>query len=302
MKRDRSFEGVIDEEYKKLVKLELHPTMNKLVMKLVMPYIFPGFYGSSCNFAFRSYLSLNQTCRALRYWTVLRRWIAWLCPISMRPHFKSLSYPCLLTIKETMDMQGKICKLVNGGLEDEASVMSMKIASIFQNDGSHNFELELGEVSFFNTFQVTSRKGQKQFTTICYVASSFEEMVLFCFAAMNEKKIEKENVQFACFAGWKDISKFIIFSEDKKATFMDRYLLGRLKEIGFSAPQDWAFTKNIIPKHCHQFFWELCDTQGKRKAGYSTFERLQMFVKFWFPTDIIDLRGKTAFELEIIFN
>jgi hypothetical protein len=291
-------------------KTPLNPDVSlyhKQIFSLVFPYVFPGSYLDQ-RLAFRTFLALAGTCQALRYWNLLRRWIGWLSPVNSRPLLQKHGFPVCMRISQIENFQKRAANLIQGldvykGHSDPIYCARALNAAASLETGMEkekiqsNFELDVGGVPFFNIIECyTVTEDMKSCNTTIYLAPTFAEMVLFCHAALSHKAIGQKIRMFACIPVWEKSQGFIHFSDSGKVAFMNRYLLGRLRKIGMTAPQDVGFLSGPLPQSAYAFFCHHCDTSGRR-SKLTIADRLTAFVEGWFPRTIHPLNEDEARKL-----
>lgn len=297
-------------------KTPLNPEISlyhKQIFFLAFPYVFPGAYLDQ-KLAFRTYLALAGTCQALRYWNLLRRWIGWLSAVNSRPLLQKHGFPVCMRISQIESFQRQAANLIQGldvykGHSNAIYCARALNAAAPLETGvektQSNFELDVGGVPFFNIVECyTVSDEMESCNTTIYLAPTFAEMVLFCHAALSHKSTGKMKRMFACIPVWEKSQGFIHFTENGKIAFMNRYLLGRLRKIGMTAPQDVGFLTGPLPQSAYAFFCYHCDTSGRR-SKLTISDRLTSFVEGWFPKIIHpaneDEAQKLAYDLRIKF-
>jgi hypothetical protein len=259
----------------------------KVVFQLVLPYVFPGFYADDWKTAFKTYLALMGTCKGLRYWNFLRRWVGWLSDQGVRPLLKSNSVPVPLSMVEMVDYQCLIGRIVekHSAWRGIASpcVTSRRLLNHFREGyGDTNFEFSLAGIPFWNLFDIDTE--HRDVKTLCFVAPTFAEMALFCYAAVREPRSRYSS--YLVVPGWVHREKdFFYFEDATKDRFMQKFMLGRLKAIGQVAPPDSGFALKALPNTAYSEFCSICDTSGKRSSS-SPLVRLERFVQKWYPLSL----------------
>lgn len=304
MKRGRD---TVSEEMKSLpVKKKdlIYNAYGKQAFWLVLPFIFPGFYGDDNELAFRTWLGLAGTCRRLRYWEMLRRWIAYVCPTKERDRIIPHGFPLRLLLSElkgyyekavmplTTSRHFENCSFVcfsaylldfhnNRQFEEKAPL------TIQDNQPpklSSNFCCTVADVPFFNCITVFAGVDKKR--VLVYLAPSFAEMVLFCYACMADRTENNVDQWYCCVPMWKKKpGDDILFSRAKRETFLKKSLLGKLRRIGNTAPLDYGFTHGSLNRTAFSHFMGICDTSGS-KVHTTPHDRLISFVKQWFKQDV----------------
>lgn len=279
-----------------------------LHFQLILPYLFPGYYGKDWRLAFRTALALCGTCVKLRYWNVLRRWVAYLAPDNVKKNLRTHSFPCSATLAEMDATQMRCQRLLedNGYLNDAfhptftSQIVLNNFWKVNQSNKSYQarqqMEIHLGGSSFHGMVRcdVNTHGAVRDRVIHCFPASDFSEMVLFAYAATRDNPPLK-NVAYCLIATWKTQKyEFIYFSEEEKLKFRDRYLLGRLKRIGLTAPQEIGFHHGQLPETSYSWFCRHCDTTGTRNR-LSMEERLHNFVSTWFPNKIRPAENEREF-------
>lgn len=307
MKRGRE---TVSEEMQSLpVKKKdlVYNAFGKQAFWLVLPFIFPGFYGDDNELAFRTWLGLAGTCRRLRYWEMLRRWIGYVCPKDLGSRIGSHGFPRRLLLADLRDHYGLavmpmrmsrhfndctfVCfsayllDLHNNRQFEEKALTTKKEDQTPKL--TSNFSCTVAEVPFFNCITVFARKeGADEKRVLVYLAPSFAEMVLFCYACMADQTENNIDQWYCCVPMWKrKPGDEILFSRAKRATFLKKSLLGKLRRIGNTAPLDFGFTHGSLSRTAFSHFMESCDTSGS-KVHTTPHDRLTSFVKQWFKQDV----------------
>lgn len=256
------------------------------VFLLILPYLFPGWY-DEWPLAFRTYLSLCGTSRSLRYWNVLRRWVAYLAPDRMKLQLASHSFPCGPRLIDYQKFQLHCYELlrIEGAVEDENPVFNSEaLGSNFflktNYEEGAQMETEIGGSPFFGLVRCECRAK----TIRCFFARTFSEMALFVYAACNHVTDNPED-GWLVVAQWKT-TKFeaVYFTVGNREHMLERYLLGRLKRIGLTAPQEIGFHEGSLEWTAYAWFCKHCDTTGTR-SKITPAQRLRNFVVTWFPTN-----------------
>ena len=147
------------------------------------------------------------------------------------------------------------------------------------------FVYTLANIPFFDL----GRRMGDPHQFLCFIAPSFAEYALFCYAVC------KDPDGWALFTGieimpqWKHkdgdcVSFFRKLLDD----FRDRKMLGKLRKIGNTAPLDYGFTNGSLEETSYSFFCKVCDTNGSHKK-MKPIDRLELFVKGWFPTTLFSV-------------
>lgn len=304
MKRGRE----TDEEMEvvPIKKKELESNMfSKKFFWMALGYLFPGFYGDNNFLAFRTWVALAGTCRRLRYWEQLRRWIAYVTPVSFAARMLSHGFPRRFLLKDlsnfqTMAIQPLIESRHFGQFEYLAFssyVLDMhnngqfnkKIENPLENHDNlrprSDFDCTVGQIPFFNCITVWATVRQEKRNVLVYCAPTFAEMVLFCYAAMSDTTAYAIPQWFCVIPLWKHkAGDTILFSSEKRETFLQKSLLGKLRRIGHRAPQDYGYTNGSLQHTANSYFQELCDTSGS-KVHTTPQDRLALFVRRWFKQD-----------------
>lgn len=289
----------MDRPLKKQKRLDVSSLYSVTIFRLALPFLFPGSYGFNVLQAFRTYLALCGVCAKLRYWNILRRWVGYLCPPRLRAALKSHSFPVTTSLNEmnefqlrARDLLSEVAPFTNVHQYNFSSYWLLN--NFFDHEAKREMDLVIGGIPFFNVVQceTVSRSGKQRI--ICFLAPSFAEMVLFCYAACLSG--QKDLYYFAV-ANWKTSSRYeSVLIEGKSAErFLNRYLLGRLKRVGLTAPQELGFVAGQLPQTAYSWFSNLCDTNGTR-SKMSPKLRLHNFVSSWFPQnfDLTEEQAKNA--------
>jgi hypothetical protein len=279
-------ENVIDHSF-------VHPPSvhDKRMFLLVLPWLFPGFYGDEPFVAFRTYLALAGTCRQLRYWNFLRRWVGWTSPPHLRARLRSHSFACPMTALESfeithrtrMDLAARLnIPLLNITLQSRW-ILSALCEGVNENS---NFELDVFGTPFFNVLDCEIAVVGR--TATCFFANTFAEMVLICYAVCHSAPHPDGNHGYFIMADWKTPNAkgdSLFFLDSEKGNFLRRFLLGRLMRLGVTAPHEIGFTQGSLETTAFAHFAKTCDTSGRRNH-LEPQERLDLFVTQWFPTEL----------------
>lgn len=279
----------------------------KQIFELVFPFLFPGHYEFEAPLCFRTYLALAGTCRRLRYFNLLRRWIGFLCPTRLTHRLWSHSFPVCIAFREVAILQASVATRLTSlkhfqkidspfysylGLENHFGALRSEYSS---------FHITIGEIPFFNVFKCddpasVTRVGWR---TFIYLAPTFAEAVLFCYACLSHPA--DFNYGYVVLPMWKCKEKDIIhFLDNKKDTFLHKKLLGGLKKMGNTAPIEIGFSHGGLPHTAYSLFCLLCDTSGSKRSVAPTV-RLENFVKAYYPKRLMSRNPDDACE-EIPIN
>lgn len=297
-------------------KMETNMT-SKLLFKLVLPYLFPGFYGEENFLAFRTFLALAGTCKRLRNWEQIRRWIGYLAPIGARDLMIEHNFPIRLWLAELRQEHGAVTDLLH--LQKDFTGRELIVCSSFMirqgfEFGTHgleddyyiphsDFDISISGIPFFNSLKVYSKRQfaddeSNCLTCMVYLAPSFAEMVLFCYAAMSDRICDDK--YYMCVPLWKaKDGDFVFFSQKKRETYLQKALLGKLRKIGNTAPLDNGFTTGKNPHTAFSYFMEECDTSGS-KTHTSPASRLAKFVTTWFKQHCFPLTESEKPKYELL--
>lgn len=273
----------------------MRPYMKRM-FQLVLPFLFPGYYGEDHSLAFRTFLALAGVCRGLRYWNFLRRWVAFTSPPRLRDHLRSHSFWTPLKPSEINEEQ-EILRLELARRDELIDVpfpifRSCWLKNAFCREqlpaNAGNYEMDIGGNPFYDVIECICDSNDSVLmnrTVICFRAASFSELCLFVYSTCFEGTDDfGANDSFLIHCGWKvpDREGFFHYRVEDTASVMQRRLLGWLRRVGSYAPQEVGFHCGSLPTNSFGLFLQLANTQGKR-GGKSPFERLEQFVHQWFP-------------------
>lgn len=278
----------------------------KLLLKLVLPWLFPGHYDCGWQ-AFRNYLALCHTCCTMRYWNWLRRWIGYLTPLNLRSRMRSHGFFCPVDNICAFERQVLAIKKKYTLLPvNEADMMFATGSAAAQWSGmscDSNFERNIGGSPFFNmTYLFPFHVAD--LPTLCFLAPSFPEMVLFCY---NVLAFPPQPYNYIVAADWKTGPEpdYLYFSGNDIESSA-RIILGRLRRFALTAPQDFGFLNGSMPTTAQIWFDLTCNT-NRTKNSRTPSERLGDFVRGWFHIELFLERGwsvtpKWAYEIEMKFE
>lgn len=298
-----SEERDVQESREQVVRLK---PWRKTIFYLVLPHLFPGHYDGDVELAFRTYLALNGTCRRLRYWNFLRRWIGWLCPAGRREVLRAHSFSTPLFMHEIGDVEQTIFDL----MEQEALCPDVpnpvfQPTALMRATSGSNFDIDFFQIPFFNVIECVCASHRSAFdrTIWCFYVTSFAEMVLAAFAlvSMPARNNRDSYLLVGSWKGPKDKPPYLWFEDTGKQRFLNKFLLGRLKRVGLLAPQEVGLTQGSLPTSSYGWFVKTCDTSGSRQKQ-TPLERLQTFVSGWFWHRLDMNSGKPAYDFEINFS
>lgn len=298
--------------------------MEKLLFRLVLPYLFPGFYGHDHRLAFRTYLSLAGVCARLRYWNFLRRWVAFTCPPKLRDRLRSHSFWTPLKPDEIDAEQ----KRMRQALEDRDELMDVGnpifrscylknafcAASGDQRFG--NYEKDVGGNPFYDVIEClctsTDNRGLwRDRTILCFRAASFSELCLFvysmCFADEGDTAHDDRSpvTAYLLHCSWRvpdGHNAFFLCQKSQIMSVVNRRILGWLRRVGSYAPHEIGFHQGRLVTNSYGLFFELSNTNGKR-GGKTPFGRLEQFVHEWFPMELFGANPvRPAYEIPMIFE
>ena len=256
---------------------------HRIIFQLILPYVFPGAYKSYV-VAFKSFLALAGVCAQLRYWNLLRRWIGYLCPADLRSKMKDHSFPVFLGFTGLEEFQEKanriLCRDKIIGIFSPATFASFWVLNgFFQNNQSLEMDYTLGSVPLFNIAQCDI-EGQGKI--LIHHADTFSEFALFCYVA-STCEIPEDVIGFLAVVSWKTEKYDSIYIEAAdRERFAQRTLVGRMKRIGMTAPQEIGFHQGQLPCTSFSWFIQHCDTNGNRKK-IAPLQRLSHWAQTWFP-------------------
>lgn len=260
-----------------------------IVFNNVLPYLFPGIYDDDWELAFWTYFALAGTCRKLRYWYFLRRWIGYLCPERYLRALLDHDFPVHMGLEHGREVQRHFLGLVRRReivrpFADITAMSQYMINSVFEpHDLTGGFERVFADIPLYNLVKITGTREDEEM--ICFYAQTFAELVLAAYAICEAGKTVKKTT-YLLFPAWKTAEKFpyIYFRDEEKKDFQARHLIGRLKHIGMTAPYDHAFAIGTAPCTAYMWFCEICNTSGTRTKKKPA-KRLMEFVASWFPTE-----------------
>lgn len=274
----------------------------KKVFWLVLPFLFPGHYDDNNFEAFRTWLALAGTCRRLRYWELLRRWISYVAPTT-RLCFRLCQhgFPRRLLLLDLRAYHEEVVAPLKSSRHFDDFVFIVFASYILDMNNNifpanvhkeigwrwkSDFDITLGQIPFFNCMSVKASHDRSHKYVLVYLAPSFAEMVLFCYAAMSDTRDEPEFEEwFLCIPLWKHkVGDEILFAKKKRETYLKKSLLGKLRRIGNTAPLDYGFTNGSLQRTAFSYFMEACDTSGS-KSHTTPHNRLTQFVQTWFKQD-----------------
>lgn len=272
-------------------KLKRTYALEKDAFVHVLPFLFPGFYGHDRWLAFRTFLALTGVCRATRYWNLLRRWVAYLTPMHLRKRLKLHSFSCVDYDLWTKSLDDECIELLRTevGLDATASVLQIIPDDHYRLFFGHKqhvsqMDVDVGGIPFFNVMLCSV--SEPRCDVRCFYAGSFAEMVLFAYAVCKHVGAGPDD-GWLLIATWK-VNKYrtIYIKERDKDRLLNRSLLGRLKRIGMTAPQDAGFHNGGMEWTQFGWFCKHCDTTGTRNKA-SPMERLEQFVITWFRPSLM---------------
>lgn len=282
----------------------------KDLLRLVLPYVFPGHYERDYLLAFKTFLALSGTCRKLRYWNALRRWIGWLSPLGVRRLLQTHSFPVPMTREEYLPVQDRIHRYLemHGEIPDAARVdfMSRIVANaqtVSNESVSSNFEADFAGIPFFDVIDcyVRSPNKEEERRIVAFRPSTFAELVLFCYAVLTRPLVDASAVLIVC--GWKTVDDGIMYVKERdRQRFLKNSCLHRLSGMGLTAPTEIGFERGPLPTTAYAFF-EKKSTEGNHKNKYSE-RRLEEFAHRWYPSELFHdgAKFKAAYNFDIIFE
>jgi len=264
-----------------------------MIFKYVLPYLFPGQYDEDWKLAFWTYFALAGTCRKLRYWYFLRRWIGFLCPESHREALLSHGFPVFIAIEYGREVQLHFLRLLRRksivAPDDQINGMTQFMLNNWTPNTEDNGGMEkiFADIPLYNLIRITvhPKRGERDSEVLCFYAQDFSELALAAYAICEEAE-QDVNVTYLLYPSWKVGEKFpyIMFHEHEKKRFRSTHLLGRLRTLGMTAPYDECFTIGTAPHTAYTWFCELCTTSGQRSKK-SPAQRLETFVASWFEKE-----------------
>lgn len=310
MKKAREKKRPREDESEVIVPLKKQPTepnyYAKQIFELVFPFLFPGQYEWNAPLCFRTYLALAGTCKSLRYFNVLRRWIGFLCPTSLTHRLWSHGYPVCIAFREVPLMQSMVSERLMA-IEHFKKIRSPFFSYLglekhfgFFSEYS-SFHVTLGEIPFFNVFKCEDPGSRTHvgWRTFVYLAPTFAEAVLFCYAALSHPS--DFNNGYAVLPMWKCKKKDTIhFFDSKKETFLKKKLLGGLKKMGNTAPIEVGFSHGGLPETAYSLFCLLCDTSGSKRS-VEPVVRLENFIKAYYPKRLFDDNHCSAIPIKFVY-
>jgi len=286
--------------------LALASRQPKLLFQLILPYLFPGLYDCAW-LAFRTYLSLSQTCCTMRYWNWLRRWIGYLTPLNLRTKMRSHGFFCPVDNIRAFEREVlRIKKSYTLMAVNEADMLFASGSTAAQWSGmtcDSNFERNIGGSPFYNmTYLFPFHVAD--LPTLCFLAPSFAEMVLFCY---NVIAFPAQTYNYIVAAEWKTgVEPSYLYFSGNDIESSSRIILGRLRRFALTAPLDVGFHSGSMPITSQIWFDQTCNT-NRTKNSRSPTERLGDFVRGWFHMEPFPNRGwsvapKWAYEIEMNFE
>lgn len=279
---------------RRVLKAErLEVNIDKLLFDLVFPWLFFGCY-SDRFLAFRTLLALTGTCRQLRYFQNLRRYVAFLAPSIMRERLSDHGFPVPAPTSKWLQA------LQNGEFGTGTVLYLWEEALCAVNP----FERTWLNVPFYSLAKVCNPNGR---ISLVHMPASFGELCLFSYCiieASNEELLGFDSI--AIFPQWKTADPRIIEMEVKlRQNYAKRFLLAKLTRIGTTAPIDKEFTTGALKETAYSLFTKMCNTNGK-KDKKKPLERLKQFVESWYPmvrhsVGPADL-SRRAYEFDMEFN
>lgn len=282
----------------------------KDLLRLVLPFVFPGHYERDYLLAFRTFLALSGTCRKLRYWNALRRWIGWLSPLGARGMLRAHSFPTPLSADEYLPVQDRVHRYLemHGGIPDAARVdfISRTVANAQAVSGEQsNFEADFAGIPFFDVIDcyVRSPNKEEERRVVAFRPSTFAELVLFCYAVLSRPISEKKDDAVIIACGWKTVDDGIVYVKERdRLNFVNKSVLSRLSKLGTTAPPEIGFERGSLPLTAFAFFLTLAEKRSHNNKYPLT--RLEQFVHRWYPSELFHdgAKFKAAYNFDIIFE
>lgn len=289
----------------------------KTLFKSVLPYLFPGNYDRNYFLAFKTFLALSGTCRKLRYWNSLRRWIGWLSPLSMRGMLRVHSFPVPMTSDEYLPVQDRVHRYLemHGEIPDAARIdfvsRTVSNAQVTEVEGPRsNFEVDFAGIPFFDVIDcyVRSPNKEEERKIIAFRPSTFAELVLFCHAALSAPLSTKKDDAIIVVCGWKTVDDGVIYIKERdRQNFVKKSVLGRLSKLGTTAPAEIGFERGSLPLTSFSFFLILAEKRSHNNKYPMT--RLEQFAHRWYPYELYpteqlkdNKKFKPAYNFDIIFE
>lgn len=285
MKRVRSL--LLHEEVEReIIILQEKTKADRTTFKLILPFLFPGYYSWDTRLAFRTYLALAGVCRVLRYWNLLRRWIGWTSPVEIRENLRSHSFTSPLWGDDYLNYTKIVEKQLRSYIVGDVPVRftSQWIASALSMDEvwNSNFEIDLNDIPFWDCVEARMENS----IILCFRVTSFSELVLLMYAILKHDVDEQNG--WCIITDWKaekESQKTLFFWEFDKERYFTRSALGKMLKRGQYAPQEKGFTNGSLPVSSYIWFDKWCNTSGSRKK-LTCEERLEKFVLGWFPSKL----------------
>lgn len=267
-------------------------SQNKILFDRVFPWLFYGHYTDRL-LAFRTLLALTGTCRQLRYFQLLRRYVAFLTPSILRERLRDHGFPVAAPTTKWIKMLsdrvfgiGNVLYL----LEESPSAIAP-------------FEKTFRDVSFFN---LAKRVGPDQTSSLIHMPSTFAELALFCYCVVEATDEEVAYDTIDIVPQWKIKSEDTMKIPVKlRQNFASRFLLSKLSRIGTTAPLDPEFVNGSLGETAFSLFSKMCNTNG-RKDKQKPIQRLKSFVQAWFPMTRVSTgpadKKRRAYEFEMEFE
>lgn len=237
-------------------------TRPRRVFEMVIPYIMQ----ESSEADFRTILSLSQVCRRLRYWNVLRRFVGYLALDWASTILWKHSFPT------TIPAYGALSK----GLLDTGLLHERDQFILSPLDSAAWPFFRMGNYRFGNCY-VCNIRGT---VVRCFYAATFSELVLFVYESMQST----DNVDFwLIVCGWKTVKcEALMYPDLEKHRLVERQLLGRMKRLGVTSPDEIGFRDGPLPHTSYSWFSKVCETSGT-KLKRTPLQRMKHFVDTWFP-------------------
>ncbi len=283
----------------------------KDIVRLVVPFVFPGCYDRDYFLAFRTFLALCGTCRKLRYWNSLRRWIGWLSPSAVREMLRAHSFPVPMTAGEYLPVQDHIHRYLemHGEIPDAARVdfvsRTVSNAQALSNGEQSNFEADFAGIPFFDVIDcyIRSPNAKEERKIVAFRASTFAELCLFCYAVLSLPISTNKEDAVIVVCGWKTVDDGVVYVKERgRLYFVEKSLLGRLQKLGWTSPPEIGFQHGSLPMTSFAFFSGLVEKRSRKNKF--PLKRLEQFAHRWFPCELFHdgEKFKAAYNFDIIFE
>lgn len=279
---------------RKVSKAErLEVNINKLLFDLVFPWLFFGHYTDKY-VAFRTLLALAGTCKQLRYFQNLRRYVAFLAPPMLkerlRYHGFPVGAPTFLWLRHLQDQ--------SFGVGTALYLWEESVCAVSPFEGTWM------DVPFFSLGKCVDPENR---VSLVHLPATFAELCLFCYCVIQANDDEFKGFDsITIVPQWKaKVTDRIEMQVKLRQNYAARFLLAKLAHIGTTAPIDPEFSRGSLKETAYSLFSRMCNTNGK-KDKKKPIERLKEFVQAWYPmtrhsVGPMDL-ARRAYEFEMVFE